>query len=604
MNEAQETPEQKQEDGSEEQLPKPTLSFESVTFSNGDTLKFEENEIVVFVGPNNAGKSAALRELEMFVSRNIPQNVIKDVTFRRSGSSTGLLAYLERNALRIGLAGQHSFAGIGYSIHHSNVGSFDNPTDRHPVASFFCTRLNTENRLHGSNPAGAIALFAEPPSHPIHLLLMDPALATKLSGLFRHAFGADLIPFRAGGGSFPLFMGEKPSVPSGEDELSRSFIDKLRSSAVALQEQGDGMRSFASVLLYVLAADNHSVQFLDEPEAFLHPPQARLIGEFIARERTSKSQLFIATHSTDILDGLISGGAEKVRIIRIQRDGAVNRVKELSKEKTAAVVNDTLARYSRVFDGIFYQHVVICEADADCLFYSSILNTKAISGDRRADVLFIHTAGKHRMAQLAETLRELDVPVSVIADVDLLKEENTSKKLYETMGGDWSDVSGHFKAIKTAVEQRRPPMNAEQVAGLLRTTLDGVGGTKEFPKSTERDIKAIFKSLSPWDDVKRAGRSALPPGQAVQHYDELAAKAAALGLWIVPVGEIEGFCRSIDGGHGPGFVAKVLEERPLETDPELKEAREFVAQLWARARPSDPATAQPEHKSSKGAASA
>jgi hypothetical protein len=549
MSEAQETAEPNQTERSEKQTVKPTLSFTSVTFSNGDTLAFEEDEIIVFVGPNNAGKSAALRELELLVSRNIAHNVIKEVTFRRSGTAKELLDYLEKNAQRIGIIGQHSFAGIGYSIHHANVSSFDNKNDRHPVANFFCTRLSTESRLGGSNPAGAIALYAEPPSHPIHLLLMNPVLATKISGLFRHAFGADLIPFRAGGGSFPLYVGEKPSLAGGEDELSRSFVNKVRSSAVPLHEQGDGMRSFASVLLYVLAADNHSIQFLDEPEAFLHPPQARLIGEFIARERKSKSQLFIATHSTDVLDGLISGGAEKVRIIRIQRDGAINRVKELSKEKTAAIVNDTLARYSRVFDGIFYQHVVICEADADCLFYSSILNTKSISGDRRADVLFIHTAGKHRMAQLADTLRQLDVPVSVIADVDLLKEENTCKKLFETMGGDWLEVSGNFKAIKTAVEQRRPPLNAEQVAGLLRDKLNGVGGTGEFPKNAEKDIKAIFKTLSPWDEVKRAGRSALPAGQAVKHYDELAAKAAAIGLWIVPVGEIEGFCRSIDGGQ-------------------------------------------------------
>ncbi|SHL55211.1 ATP-dependent nuclease [Bradyrhizobium lablabi] len=566
-------------------LPKPKISFSTVTFSNGDVLTFEDDEIVVFVGPNNAGKSAALRELEQFVARSVAQKVITAVGLRREGTQKELLDYLAKNALTMGQAGQHHYAGMGYSIHHSHLHYFDQPEDRHPVAPFFCTRLSTEARLTGSNPANAIALFAEPPSHPIHMLLMDNVLAAKMSRLFRHAFGTDLIPFRAGGGSFPLYVGEKPTISPGEDELSRSFIDKLRAKGVPLQEQGDGMRSFASVLLYVLASDHHSIQFLDEPEAFLHPPQARLMGEFIASERKSKSQLFIATHSTDILDGLISGGAEKVRIIRIQRDGAVNRVKELSKDKTAAIVNDTLARYSRVFEGIFYQHVVICEADADCLFYSSILNTKTISGDRRADVLFIHTAGKHRMAQLAETLRQLDVPTSVIADIDLLNEESTSKKLFETMGGDWSDASANFKAIKKAVEERRPPLKAEQVAGMLREKLEGIGGTVEFPKNVERDIKAIFKTLSPWDEVKRAGRSALPAGQAVKHFDELTAKAAAIGLWIVPVGELEGFCRSIEGGHGPGFVAKVLEERSLETDPELKDAREFVAKLWERARP-------------------
>jgi predicted ATPase len=395
-----------------QQLQKPTLSFESVTFSNGDVLTFEQDEIVVFVGPNNAGKSAALREMQQFVSKKVVQNVIRDATFRRTGTDKELRDYLDKHALKIGEITQYRYAGIGYNIHHAHLNFFNNPDDRHPVANFFSTRLATETRITDSDPANAIALYQEPPTHPIHALLMDDVLATKISNLFRHAFGKDLILFRAGGGKFPLYVGDKPTPAAGEDELSRSFVENLRANAVPLEQQGDGMRSFASVLLYVLAAGNHSIQFLDEPEGFLHPPQARLIGEFIATERKSKSQLFIATHSTDVLDGLIAEGAQKVRIIRIQRDGSINRVKELSTEKTTAIAKDTLARYSRVFDGIFYQHVMICESDADCLFYNSLLNTNAISGDRRADVLFIHTAGKHRMAQLVETLRDLDVPVS------------------------------------------------------------------------------------------------------------------------------------------------------------------------------------------------
>jgi hypothetical protein len=41
----------------------------------------------------------------------------------------------------------------------------------------------------------------------------------------------------------------------------------------------------------------------------------------------------------------------------------------------------------------------------------------------------------------------------------------------------------------------------------------------------------------------------------------------------------------VDGRHGPGFVAKVLEERNLEIDAELQDARAFVSKIWARARP-------------------
>ena len=81
------------------EIVRPTLSFESVTFSNGDVLSFDEDEIVVFVGPNNAGKSAALREMQQFVSKNVAQNVIKDAVFRRSGTQQDLREYLDKYAL-------------------------------------------------------------------------------------------------------------------------------------------------------------------------------------------------------------------------------------------------------------------------------------------------------------------------------------------------------------------------------------------------------------------------------------------------------------------------------------------------------------------------
>jgi ABC-type hemin transport system ATPase subunit len=42
----------------------PSITFESVTFSDGTTIQLGVSDIIVLVGPNNAGKSAMLRELE------------------------------------------------------------------------------------------------------------------------------------------------------------------------------------------------------------------------------------------------------------------------------------------------------------------------------------------------------------------------------------------------------------------------------------------------------------------------------------------------------------------------------------------------------------
>ena len=43
---------------------RPQLFFRTITFSNGTELELEEDALVLFVGPNNACKNAALRELE------------------------------------------------------------------------------------------------------------------------------------------------------------------------------------------------------------------------------------------------------------------------------------------------------------------------------------------------------------------------------------------------------------------------------------------------------------------------------------------------------------------------------------------------------------
>ena len=568
----------------EVELRRPKLFFETVTFSDGTKLTLDENDIVVFVGPNNAGKSAALRELERWVARSEPGLVIKHAKLTKKGTQEELRAYLEANAQKSGESRNLHYGGIGYNIHHSQLKYFDNQNDRHPVAPFFAKQLTTESRITDSNAAPGIALFQNPPNHPIHLLLMDKTLSKDISDKFKHAFGKDLTPFRGGGSKFPLYVGDKPVVPSEKDELSREFIEALRESNVPLETQGDGMRSFAAVTLHVLAARTHSIQFLDEPEAFLHPPQARLLGRYIAESKTGTSQLFVATHSTDVLEGLIEGGSEKVRIVRLRREGDVNYVKELSKEQTKSVTQDTLARFSRVFDGVFFEHVVICESDSDCMFYQSFLSLPSISGDRRPDVLFVHAAGKHRMAKIADTLRSLDVPVSVIADIDILNEENTFRNLFEKLGGKWEIAKTHWKAVYDHVVNQRPPRNAKQVAGLIAKELKGVTGTKDFPEEKERAIKRIFKDASPWGAMKTSGRSAISPGEPINQFDRLLGKCSDHRLWIVAVGETEGFCRSV-GSHGPGFVEKVLEERDLETDPELREAREFVGKIWAKAKP-------------------
>jgi hypothetical protein len=408
----------------------------------------------------------------------------------------------------------------------------------------------------------------------------DSDVEERLSGYFKEAFGSELIVFKAGGSEIPLLVGENVALGHGEDRTSKGYIERLTKRASPLEEQGDGMRSFASVILEMLANRAPSILLLDEPEAFLHPPQARILGEFLAKERREDTQMFIATHSPDVLVGLLNIAPEQLRIIRIQRDGDINQIRELEKEKAKNISSDPLMKYSSVLSGIFHKRVIICEADSDCLFYQAILSQPSVNNGPQPDVLFLHANGKHRMATIAEALRALGVPVDVIADIDLLREEEPFKKLVEVMGGEWNQIAVKWKSVKSAVESRKPSLNAQAIQTEIANVFSPVNPQDELSSQAINSISAVLKKASPWGAVKEAGDSAIPKGDATNDMLAMREYIQSLGIWIVPVGELEGFCPTV-GSHGPKWVQKVLEEKDL-TSKEFEGARTFVREIWER----------------------
>ena len=353
----------------------PSFTFASITFSDGTEIKLEPTDVVVLVGPNNSGKSVALRELEQHIAETSEAIVIKSVEPRIVGTQEEFGIFIDKHT-------QVKIEGIdriyfGYDFSWSG----DHPKCHWPeninqFCSLFCMRIPTESRISASNPAESIKFLEDPISHPIHMLFKDDQLEEKISKYFRSAFGEDLILFRSGGSEIPLLTGDKLPLKPREDRISTTYLQRTVDSTVPLRQQGDGMRSFTSVILYVLALITPSVLLLDEPEAFLHPPQARLLGEIIAKEKSSRAQLFVATHSPDVLQGLINVAPEHLHVLRIQRDGNVNRIKKLDKERVKQISVDPLMKYSSVMSGVFHERVIICESDADCMFYSSILDIR------------------------------------------------------------------------------------------------------------------------------------------------------------------------------------------------------------------------------------
>ena len=557
----------------------PHVTFASITFSDGNTIRFAFDDVVVFVGPNNAGKSQALRELREVLSQpSYPGVVVKSATDKRIGTTDDLLTYLSKHSRVEGSSTAQQYRGYGFSFFTKHTNRWSKHSSLGPLSQLFCVSLATENRITASNPAPAIASLAQPASHPIHLLYSNDELERKISRYFSKAFGEELIVFRLGGSEQPLLVGTRPTLANGEHLTSASYCDRLLASTVPLTEQGDGMRSFASVVLHLLVPVTPSILLLDEPEAFLHPPQARLLGELIVTERSSRAQVFMATHSPDVLDGLLRVAPENLRVIRMRRDGDVNPVTELDKQRAKEISSDPLMRSSSVLSGVFHDRVVICEGDADRMFYSSLLDLPSVNGGLQPDVHFVHASGKHRMATLAHSFRELDVPVDVIADIDVVREERDLEKLVLALNGSWLEIQRIAHQVRASIDSR-PNRPAKEIADQIQEVLEAVDMESEFPSASRKEIDRILRTNTRWGSVKKAGKAAIPAGEATQRFKQLCELCRAIGLWIVQVGELEGFCKSV-GGHGPAWVQEVIQNRDLAEDAELHEARGFIRQLW------------------------
>ena len=471
----------------------------------------------------------------------------------------------------------------GFSIRQSKLSS-SWAESLSNLSNLFCLHLRTENRINSSDPAPALNVLEQPVSHPIHMLFKSDKLEKKICGYFRQAFGIDLTVYRLGGAQFPLLVGDHPSLCAGEDRISESYCRRLLDSTVPLQEQGDGMRSFTSVVLHLLAVVTPSILLLDEPEAFLHPPQAKLLGELIAEKRRSQAQLFVATHSADVLNGLLKAAPGHLRLLRIRREGGINRVTELDKNRAKAISSDPVMSFSSVMSGVFHERVIICESESDCMFYGSLLDLPEVRGEQKPDVLFVHANGKHRIAALAKALVELDVPVDVIVDLDVLRSAEVLRSIVDTLGRDWSDVAKKLAIIQQSVEAKKPERNAPALKKEIANVLDSVTTEGEFPTEAGEKIKRVLKSASSWNAVKGAGESAFPKGQTTQAFQQLRSILKKRGVWLVSVGELEGFCKSV-GGHGPAWVQEVISTHDLATSAELEEARDFMREIWSSRTP-------------------
>lgn len=545
-----------------------------LTISDSTKVALPDKGVVLFVGPNNAGKSQALRDLANMGPRRGPGVVIREVDAGYMGTSEELAETFQQDGAIVISSARGDQVDLGRSARQAlaSVLQMWSAGNQAFVWGYFIQLADTESRLLASKPTPALNLYERDPTTPIQRLYMLPAIENRLDSICREAFGMGLVLDRwAGGSEWALRVGEirSPTSPRPDQE----FLDAL-SDLPLLYQQGDGVRSMIGLLVTLLTG-HQTISLIDEPEAFLHPPQARFLARILSEDAAATERMVIlGTHSSEIVHGVLEGDAPTT-VVRIVRDGNVNRASVLANEAVRRLWSDPLLRYSNLLEGLFTDAVIVCESEADCKFFASIRDTceheDGIS--RRPDVLFTSCGGKHRMSVGVEALRAASVPVAVIGDFDVLNDWSVVERLILAAGGLPEQLKPHWQILNAALQaSSRTP----SVAGIKEAVSSALDQVTEVSAKSLRPVRDALKLETGWDRVKNTGLAGVPKGEPYKATVHLLEGLESLRIFLIPVGEMEDFFPQIEH-HGSTWVSAVLEARLHESE----QGREFVDKVLA-----------------------
>lgn len=332
---------------------KPTAAISEITFFNGNTFQIQENEKVILVGPNNSGKSQFLRELLHICGsgKTVHKLIIRDLKISKKGTVDDLKKFLDNKAKYYNVNDQYRYKN--WQMHKRNLYLWDQDYLTGGLLSGFVKSVTANNRLSISEQQQSIATD-DLKTKPQHVLYDDDSLMSKISELFKQAFGKELMINFRGGSKIPIHVGELPSIPSIQGSIDRvgdAYVQALKEQPL-LNQQGDGMKSYAGILFEAIVSDL-DITLIDEPEAFLHPPQMKKLGETLASK--VNGQLFIATHSSDILRGFLEGAKGNIQILRISREGNSNIVMKAPVNTIKNLWKKPNLRYSNALECAYPQ---------------------------------------------------------------------------------------------------------------------------------------------------------------------------------------------------------------------------------------------------------
>ena len=518
------------------------MRIKNFTTKSGSSIT--PTALTILVGPNNVGKSRTLRDLrDLIVSPTPPTTLISHISIEKPAAFDELLEGM--HVIPSPMAGQQSISGIGSDLKGAHGAQLDldrfrkihdASTDGSYIRGIFgqyCVAyLNADSRLSVSEPTEATDVHQGSPGNLPNLLYREGKNPEdKLRAAFKRTFGTDIRLDYSGLRKLYFRIAREFPEISPDPREAQPVMRNLAS----LHEQGDGFRSFVGAVLPILLLPNRLV-LLDEPEAFLHPAQARALGQWIAEQtRDRVGQIIVATHNANFLSGALSVGSHTT-VIRLNRDQDKTTFLPIDKTTTDRFAKSPILSSQRVIEAIFHRGAVVCEADADRSFYQAA--TEKCFPDQ--NLLFVHAHNKQAIKDVITACRCSGVPTVAIADIDLLNSADELEKLIQAQDPnvDPASLIALQKKVFAAVSGTSEAEIIKAAQPALRDLIAEIDKGEHTLAGLRGALNRISKSLGSWSKIKEEGLAGFPDSVRPDAKD-LIANLAAIGIYVVPVGELE-----------------------------------------------------------------
>jgi hypothetical protein len=506
-------------------------------------LETNTTPITVFVGPNNSGKSKVLIELEIFCRNGtikttdviLDQLDFKQLTDPETEINNHTLTPRHNESIEPGkiLFGKNT---TRHQINRQQLLSFFSNIAGHRnqycayYVSFNTIRIDGGSRINLINEQDAGDLLGHP-QNSLQVLFRDNTKRQEVRRILLDAFKKHFVIDPTKSGKLRIRLSDVAPTNEIQERGIHEDAVEFHRKALDITLASDGVKAFTGIITTIIAGDP-KVILIDEPEAFLHPSLASNLGKEVSNSVNGSSKnLFVSTHSANFLMGCIQSGTP-LNIIRLTYSNNVPTARILPSDKVLKLMRHPLLRSTGVLNGLFYEYVIVTEADADRAFYQEI-NERLLAFQPSKGIpncLFLNAQNKQTVHEIMKPLREMGIPCAAILDVDVVKDGGTT----------W--------------------INLLKSAFVPEVTITATATSRSH-------IKSRFEAKQPVNFKTQGGVDVLDPADK-EACNNLFDQLDEYGIFTVRNGELESWLKPLGAqGHSPDWLIDIFER--LGEDPSL-----------------------------------